>query len=76
MAALAKYVALYREEAQKQGYTASPMQFGWSVPTYVAETDEQAYREAKPHIENMVNKFPAGCHRRCCCRLAISRCNP
>jgi alkanesulfonate monooxygenase SsuD/methylene tetrahydromethanopterin reductase-like flavin-dependent oxidoreductase (luciferase family) len=57
VAALAKHVAMYKEEAEKQGYTASPMQFGWSVPTYVAETDEQAYREAKPHIENMVNKF-------------------
>jgi len=57
VAALAKYVALYREKAEKQGYTASPKQFGWSVPTYVAETDEQAYREAKPHIENLVNKF-------------------
>ena len=57
VAALAKYVSLYREEAEKQGYSASPMQFGWSVPTYVAETDEQAYRQAKPHIENLVNKF-------------------
>jgi len=57
VAALAKYVALYKEEAEKQGYSASPQQFGWSVPTFVAESDELAYREAKPHIENMVNKF-------------------
>jgi alkanesulfonate monooxygenase SsuD/methylene tetrahydromethanopterin reductase-like flavin-dependent oxidoreductase (luciferase family) len=57
VAALTKYVTMYKEEAEKQGYTASPMQFGWSVPTYVAETDDQAYREAKPHIENLVNKF-------------------
>jgi alkanesulfonate monooxygenase SsuD/methylene tetrahydromethanopterin reductase-like flavin-dependent oxidoreductase (luciferase family) len=57
VAALAKYVAMYKEEAAKQGYSTSPMQFGWSVPIYIADTDEQAYRESKPHIENLVNKF-------------------
>ena len=55
--ALKKYMELYKEEAEKNGYTATPQQLGWSVPMYVGETDEQAYREAKPHIENMVNKF-------------------
>ena len=30
---------------------------GWSVPLYVAETDEIARREAQPHIENFLNKF-------------------
>jgi alkanesulfonate monooxygenase SsuD/methylene tetrahydromethanopterin reductase-like flavin-dependent oxidoreductase (luciferase family) len=55
--ALARYMAMYREEAEKRGYEASPMQLGWSVPTYVAETDAEAHREAKPHIENLVNKF-------------------
>jgi len=56
-AALAKYMAMYKEEAAKRGYEASSDQLGWSVPIYVADTDEQAYREAKPHIENLVNKF-------------------
>ena len=56
-AALAKYMAMYKEEAEKRGYSASPMQLGWSVPVYAADTDERAYREAKPHIENLVNKF-------------------
>jgi alkanesulfonate monooxygenase SsuD/methylene tetrahydromethanopterin reductase-like flavin-dependent oxidoreductase (luciferase family) len=55
--ALAKYVDIYKQEAEKQGYTASSDQFGWAVPLYVAESDEQAYREAKPHIENLFNKF-------------------
>ncbi len=55
--ALARYMAMYREEAEKRGYTASPMQLGWAVPTYVAETDAIAHREAKPHIENFFNKF-------------------
>jgi alkanesulfonate monooxygenase SsuD/methylene tetrahydromethanopterin reductase-like flavin-dependent oxidoreductase (luciferase family) len=48
---------MYKEEAAKQGYEATPDQLGWSVPAYVADTDEQAYREAKPHIENLANKF-------------------
>src|ERR1700730_6565594 len=55
--ALAKYVEIYKQEAEKQGYTASASQFGWAVPLYVGESDEQAYREAKPHIENLFNKF-------------------
>jgi len=50
-------MAMYREEAEKRGYTASPMQLGWAVPTYVADTDAIAHREAKPHIENFFNKF-------------------
>ncbi|CAD6559440.1 Alkanesulfonate monooxygenase [Paraburkholderia hiiakae] len=57
VAALKKYMEMYKEQAERNGYTATPQQLGWSVPTYVAETDEQAYREAKPHIETMVNKF-------------------
>jgi alkanesulfonate monooxygenase SsuD/methylene tetrahydromethanopterin reductase-like flavin-dependent oxidoreductase (luciferase family) len=48
---------MYKEEAAKHGYEASPSQLGWSVPIYVADTDERAYKEAKPHIENLVNKF-------------------
>jgi alkanesulfonate monooxygenase SsuD/methylene tetrahydromethanopterin reductase-like flavin-dependent oxidoreductase (luciferase family) len=55
--ALAKYMGMYREAAAKHGYAATPEQLGWSVPVYVADTDEQARREAKPHIENLVNKF-------------------
>ena len=55
--ALARYMAMYRETADKYGYTATSEQVGWSIPTYAAETDEIAYREAKPHIENFLNKF-------------------
>jgi len=47
----------YREVAQRHGYQAQPSQLGWSVPTYVAETDEIARREAKPHIEAFFTKF-------------------
>ena len=57
VAALARYMQMYRDEAEKRGYTASPTQLGWAVPTYVAETDAEAYREAKPHVENFFNRF-------------------
>ena len=57
VAALSRYMGMYKEEAEKQGYTASSDQLGWAVPTYVAESDEVALREAKPHIENLFNKF-------------------
>lgn len=54
---LAKYMAMYKERALEQGYEATEDQLGWSVPVYVAETDEIARREAKDHIENFLNKF-------------------
>jgi alkanesulfonate monooxygenase SsuD/methylene tetrahydromethanopterin reductase-like flavin-dependent oxidoreductase (luciferase family) len=55
--ALARYMAMYREMAEQAGYTATSEQVGWSIPTYAAETDAIAYREAKPHIEAFLNKF-------------------
>lgn len=55
--ALARYMALYRETALKYGYESTPEQVGWAIPTYVAETDEIARREAKPHIEFFFNKL-------------------
>jgi alkanesulfonate monooxygenase SsuD/methylene tetrahydromethanopterin reductase-like flavin-dependent oxidoreductase (luciferase family) len=54
---LFKYMQAYRDEALRRGYQASPDQLGWSVKIYVAETDEIARREAKPHIEAFANKF-------------------
>ena len=55
--ALAHFMKLYSEAAERNGWTATPDHKGWSVPTYCAETDEIAYNEAKPHIENFINKF-------------------
>jgi alkanesulfonate monooxygenase SsuD/methylene tetrahydromethanopterin reductase-like flavin-dependent oxidoreductase (luciferase family) len=57
VAALARFMKMYRDTAEGYGYTATSEQVGWSVPTYVAETDEIAYREAKPHIEFFLNKL-------------------
>ena len=47
----------YYECAEKYGYTASPSQLGWAVPTYVAETDEKAREELKDHIEAFFTRF-------------------
>ncbi len=56
-----KNFSTYREVAQRNGYEASPSQLGWAVPTYVAETDEIARQELKPHVEMFFNyllRFP------------------
>ena len=57
VAMLAKYMQMYKDKAAEHGYEATPDQLGWSVPLYVAETDEIARREAQPHIEAFLNKF-------------------
>jgi alkanesulfonate monooxygenase SsuD/methylene tetrahydromethanopterin reductase-like flavin-dependent oxidoreductase (luciferase family) len=58
LASVAKYLNLYREVAdRKYGYKAASSQIGWAAPTYVAETDEQAIAEARPHIEIFFNKL-------------------
>jgi len=41
---------MYRESAEKYGYTASPYQMGHLVPVYVAETDARAEEEAASHL--------------------------
>ncbi len=46
-----KSFALFREICRdKYGYEPDPAQLGRVVPTYVAETDEQARREFMPHV--------------------------
>jgi alkanesulfonate monooxygenase SsuD/methylene tetrahydromethanopterin reductase-like flavin-dependent oxidoreductase (luciferase family) len=57
IATVRRYMEMYKVEAEKNGYTATSEQLGWSVPIYVAETDEKAREEARPHIEAFVNKF-------------------
>lgn len=47
----------YRAAAERAGYAADPSQIGWAVPIYVAETDEAARRELRPHIEAFFNRF-------------------
>lgn len=55
--AVAKTFALFRQEAEKAGYQASPDQLAWSNAIYVAETDEKALAQAKPHLETYMNSF-------------------
>ena len=46
IAAVAKFFQLYRDEAEKAGYQASPDQLAWSNTIYVGETDKKAVKEA------------------------------
>ncbi|MCC2097822.1 MAG: LLM class flavin-dependent oxidoreductase [Hyphomicrobiales bacterium] len=55
--ALVKYMQQYRDTAERQGWQAGPENLGWATPVYVAETDEQAVAEARPHIEAFYQKF-------------------
>ncbi|WP_395110760.1 LLM class flavin-dependent oxidoreductase [Actinomadura sp. SCN-SB] len=41
----------YRAAAEEAGVTPDPEKIGFSLPVYVAETDEQAHREAKQYLE-------------------------
>ena len=51
---VAKFFSMYREQALRNGYEASNEQLAWSNCIYVAETDEKAVREAKPHLEALM----------------------
>ena len=44
-----------REECHRLGYEAPKSMFNACVPTYVAETDKQAHREAKAHLSWVFN---------------------
>lgn len=45
-----RFLQEYEAEAERAGLPASPKQLGFAAPTYVAPTDAQARREAKPHF--------------------------
>jgi alkanesulfonate monooxygenase SsuD/methylene tetrahydromethanopterin reductase-like flavin-dependent oxidoreductase (luciferase family) len=57
IASVARFFQMYRDEAEKAGYQSSPDQLAWSNTIYVAETDEKAVREARPHLEALMNYF-------------------
>jgi alkanesulfonate monooxygenase SsuD/methylene tetrahydromethanopterin reductase-like flavin-dependent oxidoreductase (luciferase family) len=57
IAQVAKFFNMYREAAKKNGYEATSDRLAWSNSMYVAETDEIARREAKPHLEALNNSF-------------------
>jgi alkanesulfonate monooxygenase SsuD/methylene tetrahydromethanopterin reductase-like flavin-dependent oxidoreductase (luciferase family) len=55
IATLRRAFTEYREAADRHGYTAAPEQLGWAAPVYLADTDEQARREAAPHLDFLFN---------------------
>lgn len=57
IATVARFFDMYREQADRNGYQASPDQLAWSNSMYVAETDEKAIAQARPHLEAFVNAF-------------------
>jgi alkanesulfonate monooxygenase SsuD/methylene tetrahydromethanopterin reductase-like flavin-dependent oxidoreductase (luciferase family) len=52
-----KAMASYRELAAERGWTVQPDDTIFSVIAYVADTDEEAVREARPHIEKFFSWF-------------------
>ena len=47
IAAVANFFQLYRDEADKAGYEASPDQLAWSNTIYVADTDKKAVQRGE-----------------------------
>lgn len=46
----------YRRAAEEIGIAPDPEKIAFSVPIYVAETDEQAHREGRQHVEWLFHK--------------------
>ncbi|MGH3247833.1 MAG: LLM class flavin-dependent oxidoreductase, partial [Trebonia sp.] len=46
----------YRQAAADLGYVADPEKIAFSVPIYVADTDEQAHAQARPAVEWLYHK--------------------
>lgn len=66
---LRRIFASFKEATERHGYAADPEQIGWSVPIYLAETDEAARAAARGHVDYLFNTllrmppdmlFPAG----------------
>jgi alkanesulfonate monooxygenase SsuD/methylene tetrahydromethanopterin reductase-like flavin-dependent oxidoreductase (luciferase family) len=53
---VARWFDGYRSAAAELGYTPAPEKIALSLPVYVADTDEQAHREARQHIEWLFHK--------------------
>jgi len=51
---------MFRDACSAEGYEADPLQAGWLVPIYVAETDAQARREYEEHLWYFVKRLLPG----------------
>ena len=49
-----------REACAKEGYTPDPEQLGWLTPIYVADTDEQAWKEYEQHLFYFAHRLLEG----------------
>jgi alkanesulfonate monooxygenase SsuD/methylene tetrahydromethanopterin reductase-like flavin-dependent oxidoreductase (luciferase family) len=56
----ARMFAMMREACQKEGYDADPLQLGWLVPIFVAETDAEARRRYEEHFWYFVRRLLPG----------------
>jgi alkanesulfonate monooxygenase SsuD/methylene tetrahydromethanopterin reductase-like flavin-dependent oxidoreductase (luciferase family) len=52
--------ALMRQACEKEGYEADPLQLGWLVPIFVAETDAEARRRFEEHFWYFVKRLLPG----------------
>ena len=52
--------ALMRDACTREGYEADPLQLGWLVPIFVAETDEEARRRFEEHFWYFVRRLLPG----------------
>ncbi|MGH8986656.1 MAG: LLM class flavin-dependent oxidoreductase, partial [Acidimicrobiia bacterium] len=55
-----RYFSMFRDACEAEGYDADPLQYGWLLPIYVAETDEQARREYEEHLWYFVKRLLPG----------------
>jgi len=51
---------MFREACQKEGYEADPLQMGWLVPIFVAETDAEARAQYEEHFWYFVKRLLPG----------------
>jgi len=51
---------LMREACRNEGYEADPLQLGWLVPIFVADTDEEARRRYEDHFWYFVRRLLPG----------------
>ncbi|MGH9026804.1 MAG: LLM class flavin-dependent oxidoreductase, partial [Acidimicrobiia bacterium] len=55
-----RYFSMFRDACEAEGYQADPLQAGWLVPIYVAETDAQARGEYEEHLWYFVKRLLPG----------------
>jgi alkanesulfonate monooxygenase SsuD/methylene tetrahydromethanopterin reductase-like flavin-dependent oxidoreductase (luciferase family) len=51
---------LFRDACEAEGYTYDPLQTGWLVPIYVAETDDEARAQYEEHFWYFVRRLLPG----------------